>query len=189
MANYKKKTVQVADVVEDTTVEKTVVEEPVVEKKAEKKHFEQTDGVRVRSITNGLLNVVGQKTGIQYRWFDYGDETEMEYRDLVAEVRSRSASVFDPRFIIDDEDFIAEFPQVKSFYEEEYNIRDLQTILQMTPEKMRSAILELPKSVYPNLKNLVGTQMASGQLDSVKKIKILDEIFGTDLNFLTEMLQ
>lgn len=185
MANYKK-TVKANAVVNEETVDEKE-DEVIIE--TPKKKFEQTDGVMCRSITNGLLNMIGQKTGIQYRWFDYGDETEVEYRDLVAEVRARNASVFDPRIIIEDDDFLDEYPQVRNYYTKEYNVQDLQQILAMSPDAMKAAILDLPKTVLPNLKNLVGTQITTGQLDSVKKIKILDELLDTDLNFLSELFQ
>ena len=126
-----------------------------------RRKFDQNDGVMCRSVTKGLLNLIGQKTGIPYKWFDYGDRSEVEYRDLVAEVRSHGASVFDPRFIIEDEDFLAEFPQVVDFYNENCNIRDLDAILQMAPDKMREALLQLPKSTYPNIKILASALASS----------------------------
>ena len=193
MANKKTNTVKEVEnpfVPAQEEVKETVKEEPVVAKSVKsRRKFDQNDGVMCRSVTKGLLNLIGQKTGIPYKWFDYGDRSEVEYRDLVAEVRSHGASVFDPRFIIEDEDFLAEFPQVVDFYNENCNIRDLDAILQMTPDKMREALLQLPKSTYPNIKILAGTLVSNGQLDSIKKIKILDEILGTDLNFLADLLQ
>ena len=190
MANKKTSTVKENENPFVSEVEETVEETPIVEKPAKsRRKFDQNDGIVCRSVTRGLLNMAGQKTGILYKWFDYGDRTEVEYRDLVAEVRSHGTFIFDPRIIIEDEDFLAEFPQVVAFYNEQHGISDLKDILQMTPDKMRAALLQLPKSTYPNIKAIAGTLVTSGQLDSLKKIKILDEILGTDLNFLTELLQ
>lgn len=102
------------DLVEELNKDDSVVsEEP---KKKEKKKFQQTDLIMCKSVVVGGLFLEGSKTKQIYQWNDYGDESEVEYRDLVAEVRSRSAYVFNPWFIVEDEDFIEEFPQLKQFY-------------------------------------------------------------------------
>ena len=104
--------------------------------KPKKKHFEPTDGILCRSITQGGLFMDGEKTQIPYKWSDYGDEIEVEYRDLVAAVRRKSPFVFHPYFIVDDDDFIAEFPQLATFYEQSYSMRDLLNILSLPNHEM-----------------------------------------------------
>ena len=131
----------------------------------------------------------GIKTQMQYRWTDYGDEVEVEYRDLVAEVRTHSPFVFNPFFIVDDEDFVNEFPQLKQFYTQAYSIRDLKEILTLPVHEMVSKMKELPAGAVESLKTIASSQVASGKLDSVKKIKALDEFFGTDLNLLQSLFQ
>ena len=87
----------------------TPVEKPVVEnvsaakevvKPKEKKVFQQNDGVMTTSITTGTLIMIGIKTGIIYTWADYGDQTEVEYADLVAAVRSSKDQVYKPYFMM-----------------------------------------------------------------------------------------
>ena len=176
--------------VPEVSVENEIIEEEVKSTpRKQKKTFDQSDGILCRSVTRGLLNIEGQKTGIMYTFNDYGDESEIEYRDLVAEIRARKPSVFDPRIVIEDEDFVAEFSQIKAMYEEKYCAFDLVALLQLPPQKMKSALADVPKSVYSNLKAIAGTMVANGELDSVQKIKMLDEVLGTDLNFATELAQ
>ncbi len=174
-----------------TDNENEVVEtksENTVERKPEKKRvFEQTDGVACRSVIQGGLYMEGQKTKIDYSWNDYGDISEVEYRDLVAEVRSKSRFVFNPWFIIEDEDFLKEFPQVKQFYDSSYTIKDLIQILNMPADKMIEEIKKLPKGPADTVKSLAAKQVSNGTLDSVKKIKALDEYFGTDLNLMASI--
>lgn len=167
------------------------VEQIVKERKprAKKKHFEPTDGVLCRSITQGGLFMDGEKTQIPYKWTDYGDEIEVEYRDLVAAVRRKSPFVFHPYFVVIDDDFIAEFPQLASFYESAYSLRDLQDILKLPVNEMLAQLRQLPKGALESFKNIASTQVASGKLDSVKKIKALDDFFETDLNLLQSLFQ
>ena len=157
--------------------------------KKTKKTFDQSDGITCRSVVQGALFVEGIKTGMMYTWTDYGDETEVEYRDLVAAVRSKDKTVYEPRFIVENEDFIAEFPVLEKYYANQFTTRDIKEILNMSENDMVKAIEKLPKGAIESLKSIAAQQIASGRLDSVRKIKALDQIFGTDLNLISELSQ
>lgn len=188
-AKAKTEEVKVEPVVSEEPV---VIEEPVVTKKPatatkpERKVFDQSDGIKCRSITQGGLYMEGAKTHMLYEWVEYGDITEVEYADLAAAVRTKSSYVFGPMFIVDDEDFIKEFPQLKKFYTENYTVSDLEAILKMPLDKMAEEISLLPKSAVESLKVLAASSISDGTLDSVAKIKTLDELFGTNLSILAE---
>lgn len=183
----KKATKAVEEPILETTpvVEKKVTEKPKAVKK--KKEFKETDGILCRSVTTGGLYMIGKKTGMVYEWGEYGREYEVEYRDLVIAVRTRSEFVFNPYFIIEDEDFIEEFPIVKKFYEESYNMNDLNEIIDLPLDMMKKAISALPPTAMKNFQNMASTAVRSGRLDSLEKIRALDEIFDIDLKLLTEM--
>ena len=87
-----------------------------------------------------------------------------------------------------DDDFIKEFSALEKFYADQFTIKDLKSILNMSESEMINAINGLPKGALENLKSLAAKQVSSGILDSVKKIKALDSIFGTDLNLLGEII-
>lgn len=171
-----------------TVVEPTEKEEKVVAKKAkeEKRVFSDSDGIVCRSIVQGGLFMEGAKTHMLYEWVDYGDKTQVEYADLAAAVRVKSSYVFSPLFIVEDEDFIEEFAQLKKFYTENYTVQDLEAILMYPVDKMISEISALPKSALDSIKVLAASSIDEGTLDSVKKIKALDELLGTNLSVLAE---
>ena len=173
------------DLVEELN-ETEVVEEP---KKKEKKRFQQTDLIMCRSVTNGGLFLEGSKTKQLYQWNDYGDETEVEYRDLVAEVRVHSNFIFTPWFIIEDSDFVEEFPQLKEFYAKYLDVKDLRKIMELPISQMAKRISELPQGAKDSVKTLAASMVSSGAIDSVSKIKKLDEIFETDMEFLSSLIQ
>ena len=172
-----------------TTTEKTVEKpetKPATKVVKEKKKFSDSDGIVCRSITQGGLFMEGAKTHMLYEWVEYGDETEVEYADLAAAVRIKSSYLFGPMFIVEDEDFIEEFSQLKKFYTENYTVNDLEKILSYPLNKMLEEISALPKSAVESLKVLAASSINDGTLDSVKKIKALDEVFGTNLSLLAE---
>lgn len=164
---------------------KTEVE---VETKPTKKTFDPNDGILCRSVTHGKLFVDGIRTGMKYTFLDYDDESDIEYRDLVALVRARDKSVYNPRFIIMDEDFIAEYPTLKKFYDEHFSTKNIKEILDMPDYQMKEEIAKLPKGAVDSLKSIAVNMIVSGEIDSIRKIKALDEAFGTDLSLLNELI-
>ena len=189
---YNKKN-KVSTKVEEKKVEEEIVEDSFEEEKSEpivpeKKVFQQSDGVKCRSVVSGHLYVEGLKTGMIYSFMDYGDESELEYRDLVAAVRSKDKSVYEPRFVVDDPDFLAEFPALDEFYSKRFTSRDIRQILNMPNSEMKDAIDKLPNGAKESLKSLAAKLVSSGELDSNKKIKTLDEIFGTNLSLVGELI-
>ena len=171
------------------TVKPTVSEDVAVTEKATvaKKEFDQSDGILCHSVIQGGLYFDGTKTGILYTFSDYGDYTEIEYRDLAAAVRTKSEYIFNPYFVIDDEGFIAEFPAVEKFYSEKFTTKDLREILYLDIPDMIAEIERLPQTAVESLKNIASTQIANGNIDSIRKIKALDEIFDTDLSLISEL--
>ena len=175
----------VEEVLSEEPIEEVEISEPTV---PPTKVFEQSDGVPCRSVVSGKLYVEGIKTGMIYPFMDYGDVTEIEYRDLVAAVRSKDKSVYEPRFIIEDKDFIAEYPALDEYYSSRFKTRDIKKILKMPIDEMIEAISTLPNGAKESLKSLAVQQVADGTLDSNKKIKALDEIFGTNLSLVGELI-
>ena len=170
------------------------VREEVVEEKTpvfvapKKKSFEPSDGILCRSVCSGVLFIEGPKTSIMYSFADYDDETEIEYRDLVAMVRSRDKNVFEPRIMIEDDDFLEEYPEIDKFYSDRFKTRDIKAILEMNDSDMVEAISKLPKGAIENLKSIAAFQVANGYMDSRKKIKVLNEALGIDLDLVGELM-
>ena len=80
---------------------------------SKKKEFGQEDLILCRSMVSGQLFVDGVRSGLLYTFADYNDTCEIEYRDLIYLVRSyKDKTIYEPRIIIEDEDFIAENPKL-----------------------------------------------------------------------------
>lgn len=176
----------VTEVAVEEVVETVIEAEPAVVKPVEKT-YEATDPIECVSITSGELGMIGIKSGINYRWATRGDVTEVEYQDLVAAIRSGKKHIFAPFFVITDKDFLAKWPNVEKVYASMYSIKDLTDVLRLDAESMKKTITHLPNGAKESVKNIASTMIAKGQLDSVQKIKILDEIFDTKFMLMTEL--
>ena len=192
MAKYTKKTETDVDT---DSVEIVVSDEPkkntkkTTKKEETKRVFRQNDMIPCRSVVEGGLYLEGARTKMPYEWANYGAIEDVEYRDLVELVRTRSSYLFNPFFIVDDEDFVEESPALKKFYSDNYTVKELSDVLDLSVNEMIAELKTLPKTALDTLKSIAASQVSAGQIDSVRKIRALDEFFGTDLNLLSEFLQ
>lgn len=182
---YAKKTVEKAEDI-DTTLATDDAVSKVSEVKKVKKTFTDSDYILCRSVCFGGLNVTCQ-SGNPYEFIDYGAECEINYRDLVALIRKGSDHIFLPRFIILDNDLLENFPNVKRVYETMYTTADLLKILSLPKSQMISEIKKLPNATKNVLCKMVATEIASGRLDSISKVRALSELFDSDFNLISEL--
>ena len=147
-----------------------------------KKEFGQEDLILCRSMVSGQLFVDGVRSGLLYTFADYNDTCEIEYRDLIYLVRSyKDKTIYEPRIVIEDEDFIAENPKLAELYESLYTKGDLMEIINLPLSQMVDTINALPMGCRNALKGIAATMIDNWQLDSIQKIKALDEIFETNM--------
>lgn len=166
--------------IEEEVIEETVVEQPKAVEPTPKK-FKETELIPCLSVTVGGLHMNGIRSKDLYSWVEMGDVVEVEYRDLVAAIRKRSGFVFKPRFVIQDKDFLAQYPELEDLYGTLYTDEDIRSILTLPAAQMKEAIEKLPIGVKDAIKGLAMTGIDDGSLDSVSVIKALDEIFGTQM--------
>lgn len=180
--SYAKKANNVSENMEEniTIEEEKTVKDIITEKKA--RVFEQEDLIPCRSIISGGLYIEGMRSKVLYTWADYNDIVEVEYRDLIYMVRTREdANIYTPRIIIEDDDFIEQNKFVKDLYDSMYTTSDLRDIIHLPINQMKAEINKLPGGIKNSLKGIASTMIDSHALDSVQKIKALDEFFGTQM--------
>lgn len=151
---------------------------------AEVRTYQPNDEINCYSVTSGELIMIGRKTKNIYTWTNYGDITPVEYQDLKAEkLNSRSRYIYDPLFVIDDEELLStpEFKNVCEIYNSTISKEEIENIFDLDPGNLQRTLKSLPKGFQSAIKNIAATKILDGSLDSIKKIKIIDENLGTDL--------
>ena len=179
-------------VVENTkpeTVETVKVEEavPIETSKKSVKKFNPDDMILCQSVCVGQTFVKGFKSGTIYTFEALGAEEYIEYRDLVAAVRSKDNIIFKPFIIVLDEDFINEQKTLKSFYENMYTPEDFEEFFKLRPNQMVEALNNMPIGIRETIKSMAVGKIQDGIFDSVARIKALDDYFGTKMMLLTEL--
>lgn len=161
-----------------TTASKAENTKPAKQSKVER---DPEELIMCRSNTSGGLYVEGNRSKYVYTWADYNDVVGVEYRDLVFMIRSNDKTVFEPRIIIEDDEIIEQFKQLQNLYESLYNVDDLTEVLNLPVRQMKDVIENMPKGAKEALKGIAATMISEHRLDSISKVKTLDEIFNTKL--------
>ena len=161
---------------EDEEIEQ--VEEEVAPKK---KEFAPTDLIPCVSITVGGLHLIGAKSGDIYHWTNIGDVTEVEYRDLLVEVRNHSFYVYEPAFIIQDDDFLSQHDDILVRYGRLYTPADIEQVLALPAPQLESTLKKMPVGAQNAVRDLAVRKIDTGELDSIQRIKVLDAFFGTEM--------
>lgn len=149
----------------------------------DKKEFNPGDLILCTSVTVGELLGVGIKSGILYRASGYGDPMHVQYQDLLAWKLRKSQYIYDPLFVIDDDELLADpiWADVKAVYDKMYKSVDLDDFFSMTPQRMRTTLKNSPKGFQEAVRVMAMTKIEDGSFDSLNRIKVIDEVLGTDL--------
>lgn len=164
-------------------------EEPTVSapKKVRIKH-DPDEFISCRSVTKGELIYVGRKTDTQYSWADYGDEYPVEYQDLRPLLLTRSAFLFKPHMIVEDSDLLSEeeWKPLRELYQKIADYDNIDHFLSLPVEDFRMAMLAAPEGIRESMKTAIASKIDEGTFDSIQKIKIVDQILGSDLMCMIE---
>ena len=178
MAN-KKETVS-----EETNVIADIEEVKQESKKAPVKtplKYAPDEMITCRSVTYGELLLTGTKSRLLYSWANYGDTTDVEFQDLQALKSTRSSYLFKPRFVIEDEELAEQWNKdLGDMYKNIVDV-DVDDLFKLPLAQFKSKLKKAPKGVQQAVKNIAGEKILNGSLDSLAKIKAIDEILGTDL--------
>ena len=174
-----------AQVTPAPTIAENVVVEPEVKITTEKKKFASDDRISCKSVLSGKTHLLGKRTNMIYTFLGRNDTIGIEYQDLVAEVRAGTSLLFHPMIVIEDQDFVNEFPKLKEFYEKLYPVSDLKNLLKRPVREIQAILPNLPNGVIDSMKSVAADMVRSGELDSIATIRALDGAWGTDLAILT----
>ena len=169
-----------------TKPKKSESAEEVVEKpKKELRKFAQDDMILCKSVTYGELLLPGKKSKLLYIWSNYGDTTEVEFQDLQALRSTRSTYLMNPYFVIEDEELLEQWPELKALYDKTMAL-DIDSLFSLPINQFKKRLRDIPVGFKDPIKNIAGEKIRNGSLDSIAKINALDEILGTELKLMID---
>ena len=170
MANKKTETENIND--------KSVSSSKVTKKAVQ---FEPTITIPCRSVTYGELILQGYKSKLLYTWANSGDIAYVEYQDLQALQSRKSRFLTEPLFIIENEDLAEQWSNMLKPVYDKINEDDLEEFLKLSPEKLEKKLKSAPEGIQKSIKSMAAAKIATGELDSISRIKAIDKALGTEL--------
>lgn len=168
----------------ENTAEEVVLEEEVTK---EPKNFKETDLIPCMCVFPGSVGMTGKRTRNVYHWDGMGSIEYVEFQDLRSEVlNKKSTYIYEPLIIISDDDFLDLNPKLHELYSDYYTPDEIIEVIEdSSPEEMKEFIENLPYKLKDNVKTIASTLIQNGELDSIRKVKIIDKIFGTNLEVIS----
>lgn len=141
------------------------------------------DIVMVRNGFNGRLVYVSTKTGEKYVWDSFGDETEMEVKELRTAKNSQKSFFENNWFMFDDEySWIIPYLGVSKLYDNAMTIENLQGVFKKTPTEIKKFCAKLNDAQKKTLVYMVKESYANGEIDSLKTLSALEDGLGIFLS-------
>ena len=164
---------------------------PVAPKPKKIPKLNDTVTVNVQSNVFGELIYVDDRSGANVKWHEFGDVQPMSLGDLRV-MRNTQRAFFSNNWIfvkeiLDDgyEELTAEDVyknlMVAQYYKDVLNPDNFNSIFRMDEDEMRVAVGRMSNGARMNLVVACNDAIRRGKLDSLRKIRVLEEILGCEL--------
>lgn len=164
----------------ETVTEKVVEEPKKATSRPKNRKFDPTETFPCRSVCYGELILEGYKTKMIYTWANAGDYADVEFQDLQALQSRKSRFLTDPLFIIEDDELVEYWgSMLKPLYEKIEN-DNIEELLNLSPSELQNKLKTLPSGMKDSVKSMTAAKIMNGELDSINRIKVIDEVLGTD---------
>lgn len=172
------------------------MEQKIVEKKIKTRlMLNDADELLVRSNVFGKLIYINDRIGTETEWDESGEIQSLSVKDI-KDMKAKQQAFFKNEWIT-----IVEYPdidenhdikdvydalQLGKYYKENELYDSVDDIFDMNEEKIRKCVNDMSESVKLTLIVRANDKIEDGTLDSIKKVKLLEEILGCELASPTE---
>lgn len=150
------------------------------EKKPTAKEIDLNQYITVRNGFHGTLVYVSSRTGETFVWDAFGDEQEMELREL-KNAKNASKDFFVNNWFMFDDAWVIEYLGVGQFYRNALSIEGYDDIFSESAASLKKRVKEMSSGQKRNLVFRAHELIENGELDSRKTIAALEEALGVDL--------
>lgn len=157
-----------------------VIDEP---KPVDAKQVDINQFITVLNGHHGTLVYESTRTGECFRWEEYGDEQELQIKDLRDAKNSVKKLFINNWFIFKKEDeWVLDYLGVKNFYKNAIGFGDFDNLFTKTPAELKKIISEMSEGQKNAVAHRAKQLVVDGEIDSRKVIAALEE--SLQVNFL-----
>ena len=137
----------------------------------------------VRNGFRGTLVYTSPRTGETYTWDSFGDEQEMELRELMNVKASAKAFFMNNWFLFDKEyDWVIDELKVRQYYRDSIRYEDFDNLFTMESGELRDTLAKLSSGQKTAVAMRARELVDEGKIDSLKVIHAIEDTLGIKLS-------
>lgn len=165
------------------TKSKSAAEQAVEEQEVQvivPKEIDPDQYVTVRNGFHGRLIYKSPRTGEKFVWGEFGDEQEMQLREL-RDAKNSKKSFFINNWFMFEEPWVIDYLGMRKYYKYAVKIEDFDNIFKKTPAQIEKTVGDMSQGQRRSLIYRATELIASGDIDSRKVIQALENALGVEL--------
>lgn len=175
MANKK----NVSPIDESVSVERNdnVENKPIIPKDIDPNQI-----IIVRNGHQGKLIYESPRTHERFKWESFGDEQEMELREI-RNAKSSAKKFFINNWFMFDEEYawVIDYLGLKQYYKNAISLEDFDEIFQKKPDEIKNIVSKLSQGQKKSVAYRARHLIANEEIDSHKVISALEKALNVDL--------
>ena len=144
------------------------------------KKVDLNEYITVRNGFQGKLVYKSNRTNEKFGWTAFGDEQQMELRELV-NAKNSAKGFFSNNWFMFDEDWVIDYLGVRKYYKNAVKIEDFDGIFQKPAAELKEIIANMSEGQRKSAAYRARELINDGVIDSRKAIAVLEEAFGIEL--------
>lgn len=144
------------------------------------KDVDDTQYITVRNGFQGVLIYTSKRTGEKFQWESFGDEQDIELREL-KNAKNSSKKFFENNWFMFDEDWVLEYLGVKNLYRGALKLDEFDDVFTKDADEIEKIINGMSNGQKRSLAYRARMFIEDGTIDSVKSIKVLEKSLGIEL--------
>lgn len=151
------------------SIQEREVSRPIVPKDIDPNQY-----VTVRNGFQGQLVYQSKRTGETFIWSNFGDEQEIELREL-KNAKNSSKKFFENNWFMFDEPWIIDYLGVRQFYKNALPIDSFDDVFTKKPAELKKIIASLSDGQKRSLAYRANELIHEKKLDSLSVIEVLED--------------
>jgi hypothetical protein len=145
-----------------------------------KPSLDKNELIPVMNITNGSLVYQSRKTGMEVKFESYGDIEYLEVGELLT-MRSGQRRFLDEPWILIMDNEVVNYLGLDKLYKKLENPQNIDNIFNFENEAFEHIVKSSPRGYAQLIISRAKVKIKEGTLDSISKIKILEDRFNVEL--------
>ena len=144
------------------------------------KDVDDSQYITVRNGFQGQLVYKSRKTGELYIWSEFGDEQEIELREL-KNAKNSSKDFFVNNWFMFNDSWVVDYLGVRQYYKNAITIDEFDSLFSLPASELKKALLEMTDGQKKSVAYRATELITDKKIDSISTIDTLEEVLNVEL--------